>query len=86
VPSERVKKGYADVNGMSRPLLKKGERVARLEPVGSGCRILEGSNAMKKTTTSAAVMPSVLIEEAVDEVRASFERLCLTAGLATLSG
>ena len=41
---------------------------------------------MKKTTTSAAVMPSVLIEEAVDEVRASFERLCLTAGLATLSG
>jgi transposase-like protein len=31
-------------------------------------------------------MPSVLIEEAVDEVRASFERLCLTAGLATLSG
>ncbi len=41
---------------------------------------------MKKSITSAAVMPSVLIEEAVDEVRASFERLCLTAGLATLSG
>ena len=41
---------------------------------------------MKKSITSAAVMPSVLIEEAVDDVRASFERLCLTAGLATLSG
>ncbi|WP_298425494.1 IS256 family transposase [Rhodoblastus sp.] len=41
---------------------------------------------MKKSITSAAVMPPVLIEEAVDEVRASFERLCLTAGLATLSG
>ncbi len=41
---------------------------------------------MKKTTTSAAVSASVFVEEAVDEVRASFERLCLTAGLATLSG
>ena len=41
---------------------------------------------MKKSTTSPAVGPSVLVEEAVDEVRASFERLCLTAGLATLSG
>jgi putative transposase len=41
---------------------------------------------MKKFTTSPAVGPSVLVEEAVDEVRASFERLCLTAGLATLTG
>jgi transposase-like protein len=41
---------------------------------------------MKKSTTSPAVGPSVLVEQAVDEVRASFERLCLTAGLATLSG
>ncbi len=41
---------------------------------------------MKKTTTSPAVSASVFVEEAVDEVRASFERLCLTAGLATLSG
>ena len=40
---------------------------------------------MKKTTTPPAVSPSVFVEEAVDEVRASFERLCLTAGLATLS-
>ncbi len=41
---------------------------------------------MKKSITSPAAGPSVSIEEAVDEVRASFERLCLTAGLATLSG
>jgi len=41
---------------------------------------------MKKSITSPAVGPSVLVEEAVDEVRASFERLCLTAGLAALSG
>lgn len=41
---------------------------------------------MEKSTTSPAVGLSVLVEEAVDEVRASFERLCLTAGLAALSG
>jgi transposase-like protein len=41
---------------------------------------------MKKSATSPAVGRSALVEEAVDEVRASFERLCLTAGLATLSG
>lgn len=41
---------------------------------------------MRNPTTSAAVTPSALVEEAVDEVRASFERLCLTAGLATLCG
>ena len=41
---------------------------------------------MKTPITSAAVMPSALVDEAVDEVRASFERLCLTAGLATLTG
>ena len=41
---------------------------------------------MKNPTTSAAVTPSALVAEAVDEVRASFERLCLTAGLATLTG
>ncbi|WP_372402438.1 IS256 family transposase [Tistrella bauzanensis] len=41
---------------------------------------------MKRSTTSPAVGPSVLVEEAVDEVRASFERLRLTAGLAALSG
>ena len=41
---------------------------------------------MKTPITSAAVTPSALVDEAVDEVRASFERLCLTAGLATLTG
>jgi len=41
---------------------------------------------MKKATSPPSVNPSVFVEEAVDEVRASFERLCLTAGLATLSG
>jgi putative transposase len=41
---------------------------------------------MKKSNTSPAVGVSVLVEEAVDEVHASFERLCLTAGLAALSG
>ncbi len=41
---------------------------------------------MKKPITSPAVGPLALVEEAVDEVRASFERLCLTAGLATLTG
>jgi transposase-like protein len=39
---------------------------------------------MKKSTTPPSVSPSAFVEEAVDEVRASFERLCLTAGLATL--
>ena len=41
---------------------------------------------MEKSITSPAVGPSALVEEAVDEVRASFERLCLMAGLATLTG
>lgn len=40
---------------------------------------------MKKPTTSAPAAPSAFVEAAVDDVRASFERLCLTAGLATLS-
>ena len=41
---------------------------------------------MKTPITSAAVTPSSLVAEAVDDVRLSFERLCLTAGLATLAG
>jgi putative transposase len=40
---------------------------------------------MKKPTTLAAVVPAANIEEAWQEVGASFERFCLTAGLATLS-
>ncbi len=39
---------------------------------------------MKKSTTSA-VVPAAIIEEAWQEVGASFERFCLTAGIATLA-
>ena len=38
---------------------------------------------MKKSTTSAAVVPAAIIEDAWQEVGASFERFCLTTGLAT---
>jgi putative transposase len=40
---------------------------------------------MKKATTLTAVVPTANVEEAWQEVGASFERFCLTAGLATLS-
>ena len=40
---------------------------------------------MKKSTTSTAVVPAAIIEEAWQEVGASFERFCLTAGIATLA-
>ena len=40
---------------------------------------------MKRPTTLTAVVPAAKIEEAWQEVGASFERFCLTAGLATLS-
>ena len=40
---------------------------------------------MKKPTTLTALVPAANIEEAWQEVGASFERFCLTAGLATLS-
>lgn len=40
---------------------------------------------MKKSTTSAAVVPAAIVEEAWQEVGASFERFCLTAGIATLA-
>lgn len=71
---------------MSRSLLKREGGVARLEPLGSGFESSKESNAMKTLITTAAVTPSALVDEAVDEVRASFERLCLTAGLATSWG
>ena len=41
---------------------------------------------MKKITTSAAIGAGAIVEEAWQEVGASFERFCLTAGIATLSG
>jgi putative transposase len=40
---------------------------------------------MKKSTTSAAVVPAAIVEAAWQEVGASFERFCLTAGIATLA-
>ena len=40
---------------------------------------------MKEFTTSAAVVPVAIVEEAWQEVGASFERFCLTAGIATLA-
>ncbi len=40
---------------------------------------------MKKSTTSAAVVPASIIEDAWQAVGASFERFCLTTGLATLA-
>src|ERR1700686_1416106 len=40
---------------------------------------------MKEFTTMAAVIPVAIVEEAWQEVGASFERFCLTAGIATLA-
>ena len=40
---------------------------------------------MKKSTTSAAVVAATILEEAWQEVGASFERFCLTAGITTLA-
>ena len=40
---------------------------------------------MKESTTLAAVVPVAIVEEAWQEVGASFERFCLTAGIATLA-
>src|SRR5271167_5085088 len=41
---------------------------------------------MKKYTTAAEVVPAAIVEEAWQQVGASFERFCLTAGIATLAG
>src|SRR5438093_1588840 len=40
---------------------------------------------MKEVTTSAGVIPAAIVEAAWQEVGASFERFCLTAGIATLA-
>ena len=40
---------------------------------------------MNKSTTPAAVVPAAIVEDALQDVRASFERFCLTAGIATLT-
>jgi len=41
---------------------------------------------MKKSTTSPAVVAATILEDAWQEVGASFERFCLTAGITTLVG
>ena len=41
---------------------------------------------MEKSTTEARVVPAAIVEEAWQQVGASFERFCLTAGIATLAG
>jgi transposase-like protein len=41
---------------------------------------------MTKSTTEAGVVPVAIVEEAWQQVGASFERFCLTAGIATLAG
>jgi transposase-like protein len=41
---------------------------------------------MTKSTTAAGVVPAAIVEEAWQQVGASFERFCLTAGIATLAG
>jgi putative transposase len=41
---------------------------------------------MGKSTTAAGVVPAAIVEEAWQQVGASFERFCLTAGIAALAG
>jgi len=38
---------------------------------------------MRKFTTSTAIDPVAIVEEAWEDVGASFERFCLTSGIAT---
>src|SRR5271166_559938 len=40
---------------------------------------------MNKSTTPAGVFPAAIVEEAWQQVGASFERFCLTAGIASLA-
>ncbi len=41
---------------------------------------------MGKSSTAAGVVPAAIVEVAWQQVGASFERFCLTAGIATLAG
>jgi len=41
---------------------------------------------MTKSTLAAGIVPAAIVEEAWQQVGASFERFCLTAGIATLAG
>jgi len=40
---------------------------------------------MKTSTTSTAIVPEAIVEEAWQDVSASFERFCLSTGIATLA-
>ena len=63
-----------------------GSGVAHLEPVGSGCRIHEEEQRHEENLPHLPpLVPTAIVEEAWQEVGASFERFCLTAGIATLS-
>jgi hypothetical protein len=54
--------------------------------LSSSPRYTKESNAMKKSTTPAGIVPAAIVEEAWQQVGASFERFCLTAGIAALAG
>ena len=41
---------------------------------------------MPKSTTPAGGFPTAIVEDTWQQVGASFERFCLTAGIATLAG
>ena len=41
---------------------------------------------MKKCTTPAVIDPAAIVEDAWQDVGASFERFCLATGVATLAG
>jgi putative transposase len=41
---------------------------------------------MAKSTIPVGVVPAAIVEEACQEVGASFERFCLTGGIAALAG
>src|SRR3954452_2495294 len=58
--------------------------VAHLEPVGSGADSTKESNAMTRDITPAGLPATGAVDEAFAEVRASFDRFCLAAGIEAL--
>jgi hypothetical protein len=56
--------------------------VARLEPLGSDCRIRKGEQRDDNLPSSLALVPG--LEMAWQDVDNSFERFCLTAGIGAL--
>ncbi len=67
---------------MCRRRLKFSSGVAHLEPVGSGGRIHNDHGKGGETSDAA---PAAVVAEACRTVGASFERFCLTAGVAALN-